>query len=137
MSIQLPSEVPETYEELVRLYLPRPIHNEVQSRKATEICDWLCVRAANRDQLDYLEVLCEQLFKHEGLTDDMRCSSPLETLNYLVDENGITSRELGQILGVDHSVAARMLKGERSITVKHAKALGTRFKLAPVAFLDL
>ena len=35
-------------------------------------------------------------------------SSPLELLNYLIEENGITTRELGKILRVDHSVAARI-----------------------------
>jgi antitoxin component HigA of HigAB toxin-antitoxin module len=58
-------------------------------------------------------------------------------LNYLAEENDITTRELGKILGIDHSVAARILKGERAITIEHAKSLGTRFKMDPKAFLKL
>jgi antitoxin component HigA of HigAB toxin-antitoxin module len=38
---------------------------------------------------------------------------------------------------MDHSVAARILKGERAITVKHAKSFGARFKMDPKAFLGL
>jgi mRNA-degrading endonuclease HigB of HigAB toxin-antitoxin module len=44
---------------------------------------------------------------------------------------------LGKILGIDHSVAARILKSERAITIEHAKSLGTRFKMDPKAFLKL
>ncbi|MBV8378840.1 MAG: helix-turn-helix domain-containing protein [Verrucomicrobia bacterium] len=58
-------------------------------------------------------------------------------MHHLVEENGITTRELGKILGVDHSVAARILKGERNITVEHAKSLGARFKMDPQVFLGL
>jgi antitoxin component HigA of HigAB toxin-antitoxin module len=66
-----------------------------------------------------------------------KTSAPLEILNFLVEENEISTRELGKILGIDHSVAARILKGERAITVEHAKSLGARFKLDPKAFLEL
>ncbi len=64
-------------------------------------------------------------------------SDPLEVLRYLVEENGVTTRKLGKILGVDHSVAARILTGERSITVEHAEKLGARFKVEPQLFLGL
>jgi HTH-type transcriptional regulator / antitoxin HigA len=74
-------------------------------------------------------------YENAGKPD--KASSPLEILNYLVEENGISTRGLGKILGIDHSVAARILKGERAITVEHAKSLGTRFKMAPEAFLGL
>ncbi len=55
----------------------------------------------------------------------------------LPQENDISTRKLGKILGVDHSVAARILKGERAITVEHAKSLGARFKVDPKVFLEL
>ena len=64
-------------------------------------------------------------------------SSPLEILNYLVQENDISTRKLGKILGVDHSAAARILKGERAITVEQAKSLGARFRVDPKVFLEL
>ena len=60
---------------------------------------------------------------------------PLELLKYLVTD--ISTRELGKILNIDHSVAARILKGERAITVEHAKHLGERFKVDPQLFLKL
>jgi HTH-type transcriptional regulator / antitoxin HigA len=134
--LSLPAEAPETYEELVRLYLPRPIHDQIERENATEVADWIAIRANNKDQLDYIEMLGDQLDKYENSGKPDK-TSPLEILNYLVEENGVTTRELGKILGIDHSVAARILRGERSITVDHAKSLGARFKMDPKAFLKL
>jgi HTH-type transcriptional regulator / antitoxin HigA len=136
--LSLPAEAPETYEDLVRLYPPRKIHDQIELENATEVADWIALRAQNDAQLDYLETLGFVLDEYENRSGKSeKASSPKETLNYLVKENGISTRELGKILGVDHSVAARMLKGERAITVEHAKSLGARFKVDPKVFLEL
>jgi HTH-type transcriptional regulator/antitoxin HigA len=136
--LSLPAEAPETYEELVRLYPPRKIHDQIEMEHATEVADWVAIRAQNDAQLDYLELLGDLLDEYENRSGKAdKASSPLEILNYLAEENDITTRELGKILGIDHSVAARILKGERAITIEHAKSLGTRFKMDPKAFLKL
>jgi HTH-type transcriptional regulator/antitoxin HigA len=136
--LSLPAEAPETYEELVHLYPPRKIHDQVELENATEVADWIATRAKNDAQLDYLELLGDLLDEYENRSGKPdKTSPPLEILNFLVEENEISTRELGKILGIDHSVAARILKGERAITVEHAKSLGARFKLDPKAFLEL
>jgi HTH-type transcriptional regulator/antitoxin HigA len=137
-NLRLPADVPETYEELVRLYPPRKIHAQIELENATEVADWISLRAKNDAQLDYLELLGDLIDEYEtppGKID--KPADALEVLRYLVEENGITTRELGKILGVDHSVAARILTGDRSITVEHAKSLGARFKVEPQFFLGL
>jgi HTH-type transcriptional regulator/antitoxin HigA len=136
--LNLPAEVPGTYEELVRLYPPRKIHDQIELENATEVADWLALRAKNDAQLDYFELLGDLIDQYEnspGKAD--KSADPLEMLRYLVEENGITTRQLGKILGVDHSVAARILTGERSITVEHARKVGARFKVEPQLFLGL
>jgi HTH-type transcriptional regulator / antitoxin HigA len=136
--IDLPAEVPQTYEELVRLYPPRKIHDQVELENATEVADWLALRAKNDAQLDYLELLGDLLDEYEALPAKAgKPAEPLEMLHYLAKENEITTRQLGAILGVDHSVAARILIGARSITLEHAKKLGARFKVSPQLFLGL
>jgi HTH-type transcriptional regulator/antitoxin HigA len=135
--LSLPAETPETYEELVRLYPPRKIHDQVELETATEVADWIALQAKNDAQLDYLELLGDLMDEYENAGKTDKTSSPLEILNYLIEENGVTTRELGKTLGIDHSVAARILRGERTITVDHAKSLGARFKMDPKAFLKL
>jgi HTH-type transcriptional regulator/antitoxin HigA len=134
----LPAEAPETYEGLVRIYPPRKIHDQIELENATEVADWIALRAKNDAQLDYLETLGLVLDEYENRSaKPEKASSPLEMLNYLVRENDISTRELGKILSIDHSVAARILHGERAITIEHAKKLGARFKLNPKVFLEL
>jgi HTH-type transcriptional regulator/antitoxin HigA len=136
--LSLPPDAPETYEELARFYVPRKIHDKIGQQNATEVVDWLAIRAQTPDQIEYLDLVSDLLDEYERQflkADD--ASDPLELLQYLVEENGISARELGKILDVDPSVAARILKGKRGITVDHAKSLGARFKLAPEAFLNL
>src|SRR5271166_123516 len=136
--LSLPAEAPETYEDLVRLYPPRKIHDQIELDNATEVADWIAIRAKNDAQLDYLELLGDLLDEYETrAAKPDKASSALEILNYLVQENDISTRKLGKILGVDHSVAARILKGERAITVEHAKSLGARFRVDPKVFLEL
>jgi HTH-type transcriptional regulator/antitoxin HigA len=136
--LSLPTDAPETYEELARIYVPRKIHDKIGQQNATEVVDWLAVRAKTDDQVEFLDLVSDLLDEYERQflkIDDS--SDPLELLQYLVEENGISARELGKILNVDHSVASRILKGERGITVEHAKSLGARFKVDPKVFLGL
>lgn len=136
--LSLPADAPGTYEELARLYVPRKVHDKIGQRNATEVVDWLSVRAQTPDQLEFLDLVSDLLDEYERQflkIDDS--SDPLELLQYLVEENSVSARELGKILNVDHSVAARILKGERGITVEHAKNLGARFKVDPKIFLKL
>jgi HTH-type transcriptional regulator/antitoxin HigA len=136
--VNLPADLPRTYEELVRLYPPRKIHDQIELENATEVADWLSLRAKNEAQLDYLELLGDLLDEYENPPGKaQKPADPLEMLRYLVEENQITTRQLGAILGLDHSVASRILTGERSITVEHAKKLGARFKVKPELFLGL
>lgn len=98
----------------------------------------MAVRAQTKDQVEFLDLVSDLLDEYESrFLKSENPSDPLELLQYLVEENGISARELGKILNVDHSVAARILKGERGITVEHAKNLGTRFKVDPKIFLGL
>lgn len=136
--LSLPAEAPETYEELARLYVPRKIHDKIGQQNATEMVDWLAVRARTADQVEFLDLVSDLLDEYESqFLKDPGPDDPLELLNYLVTENDISTRELGKVLGVDHSVAARILKGERTITIEHAKHLGERFKVDPQLFLKL
>ena len=43
---------------------------------------------------------------------------------------------LAQVLGVDRSVAYRILRGERKLTAAHIKVLAARFSLSPAVFFD-
>jgi antitoxin component HigA of HigAB toxin-antitoxin module len=136
--LSLPKDIPGSYQELVRLYAPRKIHDRVAYQNAVEVVDWLAGRTKTQDQEDYLDLVSDLVFEYESESSkDDGPASPVELLNFLVEENEVTTRELGVLLGIDHSVAARILKGQRSITPEHAKKLGERFAIRPSRFLGL
>ena len=64
-------------------------------------------------------------------------SSPVEVLRYLMEENAISTRQMSRILGKDESIVSKILKGERSITLEHARKLAHHFAVNPGLFLQL
>ena len=134
----LPRAKPHSYQELVRVYLPRKIHDHLGYQQAVEVVDWLAGHDLNPDQEYFLDLVSDLVVEYEsqqGAHDGL--ASPVELLQFLVGENGLTTRALGTLLGIDASTAARILKGQRSITPEHVKKLGERFSVRPGRFLDL
>jgi hypothetical protein len=62
---ELPKKAPETFEELCRLFLPRPIHDERENEEMMRVMDWIAVRVENRDQFDYPKILGDQVTEYE------------------------------------------------------------------------
>jgi HTH-type transcriptional regulator / antitoxin HigA len=137
--VELPKEAPETFEQLCRLLLPRPIHDEEENEDMIRVMDWIAVRAQNRDQFDYAKMLGDLVTEYEG-AQKRRVKSGLiglELLKAVVESSGITQDELANILGVAQSTVSKIVTGARSITVDHAKRLASYFKMSPEAFLGL
>src|ERR1700730_1750643 len=106
-----PLEAPKSYRELFDLYLPRPISDEIAYENAMEFVNWLAVRANNKEQIDFLELVSQLINDYESSDlerTELLPLGPLELLNALVKEKEVTTRELGAILGVDHSAASRI-----------------------------
>jgi HTH-type transcriptional regulator / antitoxin HigA len=129
--------IPESYEALCRVQIPRPIHDKVTCEKSLKVIDALIGRKLNRDQQDYLEAISLFVHRYEQRSVVPPRIEPLGLLSHLLEENGLSRKDLAGILGVDLSNAARILKGTRSITPAHAKRLGERFKVRPSLFLAL
>jgi HTH-type transcriptional regulator / antitoxin HigA len=130
--------IPDTFEKLCSEYPPRPIHDSESHDDAVEIIDALSGLKLNDDQEDYLEVIGTLINQYEeNNLDILPSASPREVLAFLLDQNNITGRELGRILGKDESLGAKILSGERSITIEHAVALAKRFAVKPEIFLNL
>jgi HTH-type transcriptional regulator/antitoxin HigA len=53
----------------------------------------------------------------------------LELLRHLLVENDLAGKDLGKLLGVDPSVASRILSGQRKLTPQDLRMLSERFKV--------
>jgi HTH-type transcriptional regulator / antitoxin HigA len=133
-----PDGIPETYNGLMMVYVPRAIHDNIELENALQIINALAGHDLNSDQEDYLEtvsILADDYDrKHNAQPVRAR---PLDVLRNLVAERGISSRELGRILGKDATLGSKILSEERKITADHARALAKHFHVKPELFFML
>ena len=125
------SHLPKTYSGLVSLHVPRPIHGTTSCDNAVEIVHALAGFKLNRDQEDYLELMAKLVEDYERET--VAEPTPLkgiETVKFQLAENNLTGDNLGHIIGVDRSIAYRILKGTRNLTADHFKKLSARFAVS-------
>ncbi len=60
--------------------------------------------------------------------------SPIEALEFLLQENGLSGRDLGRILG-QPQLGGKILRGERELSKNHIRKLCDYFKVSPELFL--
>lgn len=128
---------PATFEGLIKHHPPRPIHDEVGYRNTVEVVDVLAGQKLNRDQDDYLLLLSALVERFEAETLPKR-SRPtgLAMLKYVLEESDLGGDDLAKIIGVDRSVAYRILQGERGLTASHIKSLCVRFGVSADLFIE-
>lgn len=131
------SEIPRTYEGLLKLHMLRPIHDEVELINATEVMDALAGHPLNPAQEDYLDVLSTLVDEYEKAHHpvDEKAGNGLRALRFLLNENGMNASDLARLLGCHRSLGAKILAGERALTLSHICALCRRFKVRADLFL--
>jgi antitoxin component HigA of HigAB toxin-antitoxin module len=123
------ADVPKTYRELCELYLPRPIHDEVEDSAATGMMNALAVfTQLNADQMDYLDVLVEFV---EAYDKSKAVQWPkikgLDVLKHLLAEHEMTAADLARLLKVHRTLGGMILRGERKLTLNHVRVLAKHF----------
>ncbi len=130
------SRLPSTFDGLIRLHAPRPIHDKIGHENTVGIIDALAGHKLNSDQEDYLLLLSGLVERYESDTLPKRPRlSGVDMLNYILGENDLGGDAFAKIIGVDRSVAYRILKGERGLTTGHIKALCNRFGTSADLFI--
>ena len=100
------SSMPKTYTGLVSLLVPRPIHDQASYDNAVEIVHALAGFKLNRDQDDYLELMAKIIEDYERETSPEPAPvKGIESLKFLLRENGLSADDLGSIVSVDRSIA--------------------------------
>jgi HTH-type transcriptional regulator/antitoxin HigA len=130
------STMPKTYTGLVSLLVPRPIHDRAAYNNAVEVVHALAGFKLNRDQEDYLELMAKIIEDYERETSPEPAPvKGIESLKFLLKDNGLSADDLGSIIDVDRSIAYRILKGTRNLTAEHIKKLSSRFAVSADLFL--
>jgi HTH-type transcriptional regulator/antitoxin HigA len=129
-------DVPDTYAELVGLFMPRPLHDEVDYRNALAVLDAMAGFPMNADQEDYFEAIATFVEKYEAEHHaiEQKKMTPVELIRSLMEEHAMSESDLGRLLG-DRSLGHRILAGERELSKAHIRTLAERFALDPAALL--
>ena len=128
--------MPKTYTGLVSLLVPRPIHDSASYDNAVEIVHALAGYKLNRDQEDYLELMAKLVEDYERETvPEPTPVNGIAALKFLLSDNDLSADDLGHIIGVNRSIAYRILKGTRNLTADHIKKLSVRFAVSADLFL--
>ena len=112
--------------------MPRKIHDDTDLEAALEMIDSLAVLPSRtRDQDVYLETHAELVEAYEERHVRMARKPGLETLKFLLSENGPTASDLSRLIGSDISLGYRILNGERGLTTRHIRKLVRHFRVGP------
>jgi HTH-type transcriptional regulator/antitoxin HigA len=129
-------EIPSSYAELVGLFMPRPLHDEVDYRNALAVLDAMAGFKMNPDQEDYFEAIATFVEKYEAEHHAIEQSKmkPVELIRSLMEDRGMSESDLGRLLG-DRSLGHRILTGQRELSKAHIRTLADYFSLDPAALL--
>ena len=132
------ADLPRDYAGLCRILTPRVIRDKTDYANVVEVTDAMAVHGEDfsADQEDYFDLLCTLIEAWDAEHVKWKKVSPLKTLAHLLDEHGMSAADLSRLLGASRQLGPMILRGERSITAEHARALGKHFGLSAGAFIE-
>jgi HTH-type transcriptional regulator / antitoxin HigA len=132
-------DFPGRFADIVHLMPPQVIRDDAHHQKTVEIIDRLMAAGKlTKGQSLYLETLAQlvEAYEADHYAIDTSGLSGLDSLKYLLAENGMNASDLARLLGVHPSMRSKILRGERALTVEHLRKLCERFKVNPRLFMD-
>lgn len=125
------------YLRLIRALPLRPIRTDAELGRAIEVIDGL-VKRPNLDpeEQDYLEVLSGLVREYESKHFPIRPVSDGDMLGYLLEEHGVTQKDLAQRTGIAESTISEVLAGKRKLNRRHITVLARIFYVSPAVFFS-
>lgn len=81
----------------------------------------------------YLEILSRNIDTYERNIFPAE-HDPIENLNYLLEDHGMTASDLGRILG-HRELGSKILNRQRQLNIRHIRKLSEHFKVSPGLFV--
>lgn len=129
--------IPTDYDGLLRIYVLRPIHDDIELENAAEIVDRLAVMdERTEDQEDFLAALSILIEAYEKTTLDkwFTRKDPTALLEFLMKEHDMSGSDLGRVLG-SRTLGPAILRGDRELSKSNIIALAKHFSVDPGLFL--
>ncbi len=121
---------------LIEQGAPRLIHNDAELARYTDTLFSLTAKdsptEAELETIDLLTLLIESYESRYRLPQ----AGGLAVLRYLMESHGLKQVDMTSEMGSIANVSL-IMAGKRNLTIRHAQALGARFRVHPSVFLDL
>jgi antitoxin component HigA of HigAB toxin-antitoxin module len=130
-------KLPAKFADLVRLYPPQAIHDEVGYANTQEMIDRLTsLPRLTTGQAEYLETLTIlfEAYEKEHEQIETRHLGPLDVLKFLLEANDMSGSDLGRLLG-NRELGPKILNASRQLSKAHIRRLAERFKVDASLFL--
>jgi HTH-type transcriptional regulator / antitoxin HigA len=115
-----------------------PLRTEEDYLRAQKVVDELAVKGEDNlddTEADRLDIFTTPMETYEEANHPVVPPelTPIETLEYLMEESGMTQSDLGRLLG-DRTLGHKIMKGDRSLSKKQIRILSEHFKIDPMSF---
>jgi HTH-type transcriptional regulator / antitoxin HigA len=126
---------PDSYMKLVRRFPLKPLKDDHEHARATEMASELIGRDLDTGSSDYLDTLLVLINKYEDEHHAIDESlTPRDALRALMEFNQLNQSDIGRIIGSESAVSM-FLKGNRELSKTQIKKLADRFKVDARIFI--
>lgn len=111
-------------------------HSDKQYKRLLKALDELIDEVGNNEKhplAPLMETVGNLIEEYEKDNFESIDADPVEVLKYLMEENGLTQKDMAE-LG-SQGVVSEILNGKRELNIRQIKALGKKFKVSPAVFI--
>src|SRR5579864_2224258 len=120
--------------EMIRMGAPRLIHNDEELEEYTEALLRLTAKPEpSPDEERAIELLTLLIERYESERYPVPDAEPVEVLRFLLEQNGLSQRDIAAELGSESTVSL-VLAGKRRLNRDHIARLSRRFHVSPAVF---
>jgi HTH-type transcriptional regulator/antitoxin HigA len=123
------------YSALLTRFPPKVIRTEKENESYTKILYDLDRRSKTltRAEKELAELLTLLIEDFEERQYQLPQTTPLDVLNFLMDQHGLRQKDLVDVFGTP-SIVSEVLSGKRELNKEHIKRLSERFHVSPELF---
>jgi HTH-type transcriptional regulator / antitoxin HigA len=120
--------------DAIRQGAPHVIHTDEELAKYTaDLFDLSMKSDPTPDEERAIELLALLVDRYESERYPLPDVKPADMLQFLIDQNGLSQRDIAKDLGSESTVSS-VLSGRRPLTRDHIARLSARFHVSPAVF---
>ena len=122
--------------EMIERGAPHVIHNDEELEVYTKaLFSLTSIDHPNTAQAEAIELLSLLVERYESQRYPIPAADPVTVLRFLMDQNGLSQRDIVQDFGGSESLVSMIMNGQRNLTVDHIRKLSARFHVSASVFI--